>query len=124
MTTNNSRIMMILALAIFAAYACTGCAGQQVKSFTEMTSQERATFFMKLYNAQYDDYIFWQDQVLTDEQRKVMREKKKVLTQVYPLIMTYNMLVDCGGQPEPEQAEAIMTLINKLLELLIVREIP
>jgi antibiotic biosynthesis monooxygenase (ABM) superfamily enzyme len=110
--------MMILSLAIFAAYACAGCA-QQVKTFYEMTPTERATFFMSVYSQQYDDYKFWQDQPLTEEQRKIMREKKRILTDVYPMIMAHNFLVDAGLTPPVEQAEAILVLINQLVLLMI-----
>ena len=114
----TNRVMMILSLAIFAAYACAGC-GQQVKSFHDMTPVERATFFMSVYSQQYDDYKFWQDQPLTEEQRKIMREKKRILTDVYPMITAHNFLVDAGMSPPEEKALAIMELINQLVLLMI-----
>ena len=114
----TNRIAMLLSLAIFAAYACAGCAAQ-VKTFHDMTPQERGVFFMSIYNAQFDDYVAWQDKPLTDDQRKIMQEKKRILTDVYPMIMAHNFLVDAGLSPPIERAEAIMALINQLVLLMV-----
>ena len=115
----TNRVMMVMSLAIFAAYACAGCGGPQVKTFYEMTPTERATFFMNVYKQQYDDYKFWQDQPLTEEQRKIMREKKRIFADVYPMITAHNFLVDSGVAPPEEKALAIMELINQLVLLII-----
>jgi hypothetical protein len=111
----TNRVMMLLSLAIFAAYACAGCAGQQtpIKSFQDMTHKERSAFFMKVYNSQFDDY---QTTVpITPEQKKIQAEKYRILTDVWPMLQTYDMFVEAGVAPTNE--EAIFKLINKLIEL-------
>jgi len=51
---------------------------------------------------------------LTEEQLSVMRVKKKLMVQVYPLIKLYTTWVDAGSVPTPELELQIISLLNEL----------
>ncbi len=110
--------VVVLAMVILAMVA--GCTMLGGKSFTSMTPKEKATFFMGTYNRQYADY---KTQVaipnLTADQKKVLTIRKQVLTQVYPLISTYDLAVASGQPTTRAQEDAIMALFNQLAGLVV-----
>jgi hypothetical protein len=103
-------ILLILALL-------SGCAalGLGTKDFTSMSSKEKATFFMGIYNRQYNDY---KTQVglstLTPEQKKVLVVRKEILLKAYPLIAGYDLIAAGGQIPLQAQEDSIMSLLNQL----------
>ena len=97
------------------------CAG--IKPITDMTPKQKATFFMSVYNSQYDDYRSMAAlTTLTEEQKQVMRAKKRIMTEVYPLITLYVSWVDSGAVPSPEIELQIINLINQLTMQIIAKE--
>ena len=113
---------------ILGVFLLIGCAGMQglpgeqpkVKSIEEMTPKERATFFMGIYNAQARDYKAQVKRAnLTNEQKEVLRQKKKIMSQVWPMINTYNAYVDSGAVPTKAVEDQIITLINDLTSLVL-----
>lgn len=78
---------------------------------------------MGIYNAQYADYqIKAAFTDLTEEERIVLREKKKLLADLYPAIRIYDTFVAAPGGPAPADEQAIIALINQI-ERLVVRRI-
>lgn len=104
---------------ILVAFLATmiGCSqlGIGTPDWTQLTPKQKATFFMGIYNRQYDDYKMQAaNPSLDDAQKKVLQQKKKVLIQIYPLIQTYDMAV-AGGQPAGRELEnAIMALLDQI----------
>jgi hypothetical protein len=45
----------------------------------------------------------------------VLQAKKQIMTQVYPLIDSYRIMVNQGGTPDPTTEQAILTLLNQLV---------
>jgi len=83
-----------------------------------MNPKEKATWGMSIYNAQYDDYKFQVARLDLDEaQKDVLREKKKVLTEVYPVLMLYNGYAESGVLPPMETEVLMINLLTRLLEL-------
>lgn len=114
----TKRIVTLALLAMLFVFV--GCAGMQgAKSITDMTPKEKSAWMMKVYNSSYEDYKVQAAMAdsLTDEAKDILREKKKVLTEVWPLIKTYNGYVDTGAIPDKIIEEKIISLLNILLVL-------
>ena len=101
-----------------------GCAHAPV----QLTPKQRATLYMETYRAQYYDYMFivgyvkqddeWvktHDPVFNEEQRNTLRKKKDLLTEVYPLIMMYNSIIDLGSAPDADLERRIIDIINSII---------
>jgi hypothetical protein len=110
----RKSIYLIVVAFLLVSFGCMHKEGS-LKPVSEMTPKEKATFFMGVYNSQAEDYkAMVAKPNLTNEQKQVLREKKKVLTEVYPLIQSYTTYVDAGAMPTPEVEASIMNLINQL----------
>lgn len=84
-----------------------------------MEPKERVTWMLSIYNAQYEDYKTQAARTdLTEAQKEILREKKKVLTKVYPLIETYAEYVNVGTVPSQELETLIVSNLETLLKLL------
>jgi hypothetical protein len=114
MIVRKSIYLIVVAFLLVGLASCMHKEGS-LKPVSEMTPKEKATFFMSVYNSQAEDYkAMVAKPNLTNEQKQVLREKKKVLTQVYPLIQSYTTYVDAGAVPTPEVEASITNLINEL----------
>ena len=100
-----------------------GCAGMQISNqpVTEMTPKQKASMMMGMYNVQYDDYLLKVAILnLTEEEKTILLAKKKLLTEVYPLIQSYDMIQAAGGAITQEAEDNIFSFLNNL-ETLIIR---
>ncbi len=85
------------------------------KSFPDMSPKEKATLFNKLYVAQYDDYLqMVAAGNLTDEQKQVLRAKKKVFVKIQPLLLEYSDYAATGILNTPGLEGEILKLLNEL----------
>lgn len=108
------RIAILLALSILFV----GCA-HNTKTFDQMSPMERSIWMLGVYNAQYDDYKFQAARVDLDEERKaVLRVKKQILTEVYPLIAVYSGYAESGIVPAVDLETAIITNLERLLYMI------
>lgn len=112
-------IFMLLAVSLMSV-VLVGCPPQniEIKSLDEMSPKEKATFMMSMYNKQYENY----KQVaanpdLTEAQRTILRKKKSILTEVYPLIELYVSYVDSGAIPSAETEKQIITYLDEIAKL-------
>lgn len=113
----DCRYLMVIVFACLLLASCMHQPGT-LKPIGDMTPKERATFFMGVYNAQAEDYkAMVAKPNLTEDQIKILHAKKKVLTEVYPLIKTHNVYVDNGAKPTAESEQAIMDLLNRLTSM-------
>jgi len=111
------KLQVSLALVIVAVFLM-GCSTNGIKSLDEMTPQEKGTWMLSLYNDQYDDYLRQVSRVdLSDGEKDILREKKNILLEVYPLIELYTEYVDSGVLPPTETETLIMQNIDRLLSL-------
>ena len=92
--------------------------GDGMKTIAEMTPKERATWMFGVYNSQARDYKQMVKRTdLTNDQKQVLREKKKIAQKVWPLINTYRTYVNSGAVPTREVEDEIIGLINDLTAL-------
>ena len=70
---------------------------------------------MEVYNRKYADY---KTQIaapnLTDNQKKVLADRKSVLLKVCPLVAMYDLAVAGGQTPTKAGEDSIVTLLNQL----------
>lgn len=110
-------------LLVFSTLMIQGCSMQQ-----GATPQNQLITMYDIYNVQYADYMYktgfekqngiWvktSTPSLLDEQKDILRVKKKILTEVYPLIQTYDVLVQSEGPVPPDLQLKIMNLLDKLV---------
>ena len=113
---------MIAALVvtwITIAFICVmvpGCtANMSMKPWSEQTSKDRLVWMLGIYNAQDRDYRSMAAlPSLTPAQVKVLKTKKEIMTQVYPLIDAYRVTVEAGGTPSAQTEQMILDLLNRL----------
>lgn len=97
------------------------------KTYTDMSSTEKATWMLSFYNSQYADYMIkngytrldtnseWvktREVNLSEEEKEFLRKKKKILQEVYPLISLFSEQSQFGGTPSRETEEKILQLLN------------
>jgi len=113
------NLFVALILLIFLA-GCMTLDINRPKSISEMTPKERGAWFLGIYNSQDKDYrnmVARSD--LTNDQKKVLRDKKAIMVQVYPMIKTYNTYIDSGAVPTKAVEDQIIQLINDLTGLVV-----
>lgn len=109
----RNSVVLVIAIVFLI-----GCPQQGLKPLNEMSPQEKATWMLSIYSAQYDDYklqVVKPD--LTDDQKNILREKKKILLEVDPLIDQYTGYVDTGILPTMEIETLIINNLDRLLSL-------
>lgn len=103
------RSMCFISL-LAVLFACAG---------TQLGDPDRQLFaLVKLYNTQYDLYIEQaKDPDLTEDEREVLRAKKKILVEAYPLLMMANRALDGEEEFSAEDQNALRNMIRRLIEL-------
>lgn len=115
--------VLIAILFLFVLLACP-----KMQAINDMSSKEKAVWMLGVYNSQYSDYMIttghnidlngnWvktKEVNLSEDQKQVLREKKKVLSELYPLIMIYDGYVEKGLVPDREMEQKIIDLINRI----------
>ena len=102
----------IAAILAILMLLCIGCA---LNSTALKPQQELLTRFETFYMGQYNDYTVQVAQPnLTEAQKTVLREKRKVLVEAQPLITAYGAIVMQGGTATVAQEQAIIALLNKI----------
>lgn len=102
-----------LLLTALLLAACT--ANMTMKPWSEQTHKDRLTWMMGVYNAQDRDYRAMAAMPnLTQAQKTVLQNKKKIMTQAYPLIDAYRLTVEGGGTPDQNTEQMILNLLNQL----------
>lgn len=112
------RAMAAITLCFVAVFALISCGPQNLKPISEMTPKEKATFFMSVYNKQADDYratVAKPD--LTEAQKTILRDKKEVMTEVYPMIELYVGYVDAGALPDQATERLIIGYLDRLVAM-------
>ena len=97
-----------------------------------MSPKKQLTMSYGIYNSQYTSYMTdtgyvlndsgeWEKlntPELTDDQKDLLRKKKKILTQMYPLLKVYDSMV-VGTTPYSDKTEQeLLNLIDQLAALI------
>ncbi len=81
-----------------------------------MTPKELATWALGVYNAQYDNYAKLSVRTdLTEDYKKMLRKKKALMIEIWPLLRLYVGYVDSGMVPTQELETQIIGLIDDLI---------
>jgi len=98
-------------LIIVLSFAFIGCAGMQAKS-----SKEKVIMFQQFYISQYDNYqkMTEKPEVLTEEQKVVLRAKREMLVNLEKAIKAYELVVDSGMPPSQSDEQEIYDLIDQI----------
>lgn len=117
----QSRSLTLFAAGFVMAYLLVtllGCAAMGGKSYKEMTPKERATQIMSIYNSQYELYLR-EAKIpdMTEEKKETLREKKKLMQELYPYIGMYANYAQLGEFAPPDVEMAVMSIMDKLLGL-------
>jgi len=108
---NRNRSILIVLILVLVA----GCASLGVKPWMERTPQEKASYFMSMYNKQFTDTMnMATNPNITQEQRKVVRVKKDLLTKLWLAIGFYDSAVIRGEVPSILDEQKILDYINQL----------
>lgn len=108
--TMGRRCMSIVALVVLA-----GCASVGVKPWTERSPQEKSSYFMAIYNREFDDTMAMaKNPAITEAQKDVVRVKKNVLKKLWPAIKAYDEIVVQGKIPSVFDEQNILDMINRL----------
>jgi len=109
----RKSLLFLCLLTLSIIFILGSCAHQQRSSVFE-----KSIWMMHVYNSQYMDYkSMTQMPNLTEAQKEILRKKKEILMKLWPLINTYNQIVDKGGVPSATQEQMITNLLNQLSTL-------
>ena len=93
----------------------SGCAAMGVKPWTDRSPQEKASYFMSIYNKVYADTArVAQTPGITEAQKVTVRKKVEILKKLHPAILAYDSIVARGEIPAIADEQAILDLINRL----------
>ena len=106
-----------LFLSVILLASLMGCAGvPTIPDPTKMTPKQFSAYAMATYNTQYEDYkLEVAKPNLTEEQKKILRQKKVILTTAYPLIQTFDLAVVEGKPIDLALQTRILDLISQLV---------
>lgn len=105
------RITLILVLL-----ALVGCAHVAEKPWSERTPKEKAIWMDGIYNVQYDEYQVRAARAdLLEDERKVMRVKKQIFIEIWPLLKSYSKYAEAGVVSPVELEMHIINLLNRLI---------
>ena len=108
------HLVLIILLIMPVLTACP----KDGKSFKDMSAKEKSIWMMGIYNGQYADYEVQAARTDLDEaQKEVLRNKKKILTEVYPLIGVYSGYADSGIIPAVDLESLIVQNLEQLLSM-------
>ena len=122
---HKNKVVLFMALALMAfIVTAIGC-------IQTMSPKKQLTMFYGTYNSQYTQYMTatgytmnengeWKKTFFpayTDDERKMLRKKKAILEQMYPLVKVYDSMV-VGATPYSSATEQeLLNLIDQLAEL-------
>lgn len=114
------RLHSFIGVAIILLFVFSiGCAGFDLAGMSrpdEMTVKEQAIVWMSIYNAQYDDYKATVKRGnLTENQKEILRVKKRVLTIAWDLLKTHAEYADTGQLPSKQFEAQLSNIIEQLL---------
>ena len=110
------KLVWILVLGLVV-----GCAGV-VKSPDQMTSKEKATYVMSLYNNAYENYNIQfsaATRPFSQEMTTYFQGYKKVMENAWPVISLYSSIAQTNGTPSQDQEQMILKMIYQFQAILM-----
>jgi hypothetical protein len=133
MYRTNNRIVYLLVFVWSFSIILGGCAYLQ----SQVLSPKQTLYWgMNVYNGEWDRYIrqtvkpeyvkevinddreVTEDMVRTDlseEQWEILRKKKEILSELYPVVQMIDETLNAGGMPPEETRNDLISLINRLI---------
>ena len=106
-------------LFVFLILSFVGCNGSELKPIGEMTASEFSVYVHSIYNSQYDQYMADVIQPnLSEDQKKILKTKKIILTEMYDPMMLFTSYVKSGAIPPDELRIRVTAILNNLIELM------
>lgn len=110
------HIVISCCLIVFGLMACATMQGAN-KSFSEMTTKEKAIYVMSMYNKQYDEYLsLYQKGSHTPEEKEILKTKYDLLKELNPYVGLYITYAEQNTIPTEEVEKRLIEIIKKLLE--------
>lgn len=107
----NKTIISIVFLCLISFVGCS-IISQNVSS---MKPKDKLSWMMGVYNAQYNDYQFVSSKPdLTEDNKKILKAKKEIMIEVYPLIKLYESYIITGSIINMDIENQILSLLNRL----------
>lgn len=102
----NRKVAILLILTFVLTVA--GCAAT-------ISTKGKALMILSTYNAQTASAVEMSNRPnLTEAQKVIVRDKKKIILQLDPMVKMYGTLVKSGGVPTTTAEQDIYNLIDKL----------
>lgn len=109
-------LLLIIMVLVLCGCPSVLSMGDAVKLYKDMTPQEKVTYFMDVYNTQYEDYLIVSSQEgLTEDEKVLLRKEKKILIQLYDAINVYDAAIILAEGPSQDQEKVVLKFINDLL---------
>ena len=103
-------VMVLLVLCLIS-----GCA--LVTKFNEMSTKQRVMWILRSYNAEYivlaHNAAFYS--VMSPEKQKLLRWRKMILKEIYPLVKQMVEDLENGIEPTQTAEDIIVDLLNRLM---------
>ena len=113
---SSRKSFVCFLLILFVLVGCAPFGSERPIPVEKMTPTQKATWFMTIYNSQFEIHKAEAAQPnLSEAKRKYLNDKKALLTEVWPLIKLYNSYVETGAITSVETEDQIIMLINRIL---------
>lgn len=121
------NLLLILLLIFVLAMSFSACVNGS-KPISEMTQKERLVVILSTYNSQYSDYMRMTGYIkdadgkwiknsspkLSDSQKSILRQKKIILSKLYPLISLYQSYEVSGRAVDRATEAEIFNMLDSL----------
>lgn len=107
---------------ILAAVTMGGCATSKdmAKTFSDMSHEQRATMFMKIYTVKFESYQKMASRTdLSVEEVEYLIKKRDILEKMHTAISIYVIAIEVGKIPEAENEIEILNLIDEITRLVV-----
>jgi len=106
-------IMPIVVLVALLLAGCTANVGLVPPE--QMAPKELATYAMRVYNQQFDDYMAKASLPnLSGAEKTILRAKKEWIDGAWPVIKTYNYYIDQSQYPPAELQKQVLVWLNSV----------
>lgn len=87
------------------------------QTWDDMNYKQRAAWMNEIYNTQYDAYVAEvKAGNLSEERKEILQAKKKILTELWPILKTYSQYASTNEVPPIEIEAHAFRLVNLLIE--------
>jgi|GEM_PF-3436301 len=113
----KKKFIIYLSLWAFLTFGLAACASMSttIKPWSERSAKEKALAILSMYNAQFLNTLeMANNPKITDDQKEIVRIKKRILKELNPLIEFYLFAISMGQIPDKELENKILNLLDQL----------